>query len=131
MFIHHETDGIRVSAEPFYVADQSDPDEARFVFAYKVRIENVGEQPAQLVWRHWYIHDPVAGNSEVEGEGVIGQQPLIGPGGVHEYQSFCILKSSEGYMEGHYNFIRSDSTTFKAEIPRFLLSASASTSLPS
>jgi ApaG protein len=62
---------------------------------------------------------------------VVGEQPRIPPGEVHEYQSFCILKSSEGYMEGHYNFVRSDSTTFKAEIPRFLLSASASTSLPS
>jgi ApaG protein len=121
MFTQHETDGIRVSAEPFYVADHSDPSEARFVFAYRMRIENVGEQPAQLVWRHWYIHDPVAGNSEVEGEGVVGEQPLIGPGDVHEYQSFCILEAPEGSMEGFYEFRRPDGSRFNARIPQFVL----------
>jgi ApaG protein len=77
------------------------------------------------------IHDSAVDDTEVEGEGVVGEQPTVPPGGVHEYQSFCILKSGEGFMEGHYNFLRADSTTFRAEIPRFVLSASASTSLPS
>jgi len=96
-----------------------------------VRVENVGPQPAQLVSRRWLIHDSVGEDTEVEGEGVVGEQPLIAPGQVHEYQSYCILKSGEGYMEGHYNFVTPDSTSFSAEIPRFLLSASASSSLPS
>lgn len=121
MFFHRETNGIRVSAEPFFVADQSDPGDDRYVFAYRVRIENVGGEAAQLVWRHWFIHDPAAGSSEVEGEGVIGQQPVIGPGGVHEYQSFCVLEGPEGSMEGHYEFVRPDGTRFRAQIPRFLL----------
>jgi ApaG protein len=121
MFTQHETDGIRVSAEPFYLAEQSDPEEPRFVFAYRMRIENVGEHPAQLVWRHWYIHDPVAGNMEVEGEGVVGEQPLIGPGGVHEYQSFCVLEGPEGSMEGFYEFRRPDGSRFRARIPPFFL----------
>ena len=121
MFIHHETDGIRVSAEPFYVADQSDPGEARFVFAYHVRIENVGTRPARLRTRRWRIHDSIGEDMEVEGEGVVGEQPLIPPGGVHEYQSFCVLKSPGGHMEGEYRFERPDGTTFEAEIPRFVL----------
>lgn len=121
MFIHRETHGIRVSAQPFYVADHSEPEEQRYVFAYRMRIENVGAEPAQLVWRHWYIHDPIGGTSEVEGEGVVGEQPLLAPGSVHEYQSFCILEGPEGSMEGFYEFRRPDGSRFNAEIPPFFL----------
>lgn len=121
MFFHRETDGIRVSAQPFFLADQSDPEEQRFVFAYRMRIENVGAQAAQLVWRHWFIHDPVAGTTEVEGEGVVGEQPTLAPGAVHEYQSFCVLEGPEGSMDGFYEFRRPDGSRFKAQIPHFLL----------
>ncbi len=130
-FYYRESHGIRITVRPVYLREQSEPAAGHYVFAYFVRIENVGEQPAQLLSRRWLIHDSIGEDTEVEGEGVVGEQPHIPPGAVHEYQSFCILKSSEGYMEGHYNFVRADSTTFRAEIPRFLLSASASTSLPS
>ena len=130
-FYYRESSGIRVTVRPVYLRDQSDPAARHYVFAYFVRIENVGGQAAQLISRRWLIHDSAGEDTEVEGEGVVGEQPLIAPGRVHEYQSFCILKSGEGYMEGHYDFVRADSTSFKAEIPRFLLSASASTSLPS
>jgi ApaG protein len=121
MFFHRETHGIRVTAQPYFLPDRSDPDEDRWVFGYRVRIENVGRDAAQLVWRHWYIHDPAAGDSEVEGEGVIGEQPLIGPGGVHEYQSFCILEGPEGSMEGFFEFVRPDGSRFNARIPHFFL----------
>jgi ApaG protein len=114
-------EGIRVSAHPFYLPEQSDPEEERYVFSYHVRIENVGEEPAQLLWRHWYIHDPVGGNSEIEGEGVVGEQPTLDPGAVHEYQSFCVLQAPRGHMEGFYEFRRPDGSTFHAPIPRFLL----------
>jgi ApaG protein len=67
----------------------------------------------------------------VVGDGVVGQQPLIAPGHVHEYRSFCVLKSPEGHMEGQYNFILPDGGEFSAEIPRFVLSASSSSGLPS
>jgi ApaG protein len=130
-FYYRESSGIRITVRPVYLRDQSDPAARHYVFAYFVRIENVGGQAAQLISRRWLIHDSAGEDTEVEGEGVVGEQPLIAPGRVHEYQSFCILKSGEGYMEGHYDFVRADSTAFKAEIPRFLLSASASTSLPS
>jgi ApaG protein len=115
------TGGIRVTAHPYYLANHSDPTEPRHVFAYRIRIENVGAEPAQLLWRHWHIHDSVGGDSEVEGEGVVGEQPLIRPGGVHEYQSFCVLKAPEGHMEGRYRFQRPDGSTFDVAIPRFRL----------
>lgn len=121
MFFYRITEGIRVTAQPFYVAEQSDPSEQRYVFVYHIRIENVGKEPAQLLWRHWHIHDPVGGDNEVEGEGVVGQKPLLEPGDVHEYQSFCVLRAPHGHMEGTYQFRRPDGSIFDAAIPRFLL----------
>ena len=130
-FFHRESSGIRITVRPMYLRDQSEPSQQHYVFAYFVRIENVGEQAAQLLSRRWLIHDSAGEDIEVQGEGVVGEQPVIQVGGVHEYQSFCILKSGEGYMEGHYNFVAADGNEFRAEIPRFILSASQSTSLPS
>jgi len=114
-----------------YLRDQSEPSARHYVFAYFVRIENVGNVAAHLMSRRWLIHDSAGEDIEVKGDGVVGEQPLIEPGKVHEYQSFCILKSGEGFMEGHYNFVGPDGASFQAEIPRFILSASASSSLPS
>ncbi len=130
-FYYKESHGIRITVRPVYLRDQSEPSAGHYVFAYFVRIENVGRQSAQLMSRRWLIHDSAGEDTEVKGEGVVGEQPVVPPGEVHEYQSFCILKSGEGFMEGHYEFVRPDSTTFRAEIPRFRLSASESTSLPS
>lgn len=130
-FFYRESYGIRVTVRPMYLRDQSEPSQQHYVFAYFVRIENVGPRVAQLMSRRWLIHDSAGEDIEVKGEGVVGERPIIGPGELHEYQSFCILKSGEGFMEGHYNFVCPDGTTFRAEIPRFTLSASESTSLPS
>jgi ApaG protein len=132
-FFYRETEGIRVTARPVYLRDHSEPSQSHYVFAYFVRIENVGPLAAQLLTRRWLIHDSFGDgvDTEVIGEGVVGEQPTIAPGAIHEYQSFCILKSGEGWMEGHYGFLRSDGKSFEAAIPRFILSASESTSLPS
>ena len=130
-FFYKQSFGIRITVRPVYLRDQSEPSAGHYVFAYFVRIENIGDLSAQLISRRWLIHDSIGEDTEVEGEGIVGEQPLIAPGQVHEYQSFCILKSGEGFMEGHYNFVRSDGAMFAAAIPRFLLSASESTSLPS
>ena len=121
MLFHRVTEGIRVTVTPFYLERESDPREPRYVFVYRIRIENVGRTAATLRWRHWYIHDPVGGDSEVQGEGVIGVQPTVPAGGVHEYQSFCVLQGPEGHMEGYYVMERPDGSTFHAAIPRFLL----------
>ena len=117
------TDQMRVTVRPEYAAPHSDPRAWRYVFVYHVRIENVGLETAQLFWRHWRIHDPVAGDHEVEGEGVIGESPTLSPGQVHEYQSFCVLRGPSGHMEGSYEFRREDGSVFRAPIPRFLLQA--------
>ena len=121
MLFYRITQGIRVTASPVYLERHSDPDEPRYVFAYRIRIENVGDTAAHLRRRHWHIHDPVGGDSEVEGPGVVGVEPLLEPGGVHEYQSFCVLRSPEGHMEGTYEMHRPDGAVFHAHIPRFLL----------
>src|SRR5678815_1197203 len=97
-FYYRESNGIRITVRPAYLREQSEPAAGHYVFAYLVRIENVGDKAAQLVSRRWLIHDSIGEDTEVEGEGVVGEQPRIPPGEVHEYQSFCILKSSEGYM---------------------------------
>jgi ApaG protein len=124
-FFYRETAGIRITVRPSFLADQSRPTFGQFVFAYRVRIENVGAQAAQLVSRRWDIHDSVGEDSHVEGEGVVGEQPVVRPGGVHEYRSFCVLKSPNGHMEGAFRFVRSDGTSFEADIPRFLLRVGA------
>jgi ApaG protein len=116
------TEGIRVWVQPRFSLAESDPAEGTFVFSYQVSLANEGAEPARLLFRHWRIHDSAAGDSLVDGEGVIGQQPLIAPGGSHEYSSFCVLRSPVGYMEGHYTFARPDGSRFRVEVPRFHLS---------
>ncbi|HEU4697598.1 MAG TPA: Co2+/Mg2+ efflux protein ApaG [Gemmatimonadales bacterium] len=120
-FFYHETAGIRITVRPRFLRDQSQPAQRHFVFAYAVRIENVGAQAAKLLSRRWLIHDSIGQDTEVAGDGVVGQQPAIAPGQVHEYQSFCVLKSPRGHMEGQYRFVRADGTAFDARIPRFTL----------
>ena len=122
-FFHRQTEGIRVTVRPSFLAAQSSPVLGQYVFAYHIRIENVGTVAAQLRTRHWHIHDPVGGDSVVEGEGVVGEQPHLLPGEVHEYRSFCVLKAPHGWMEGNYRFVRDDGSAFRATIPRFDLDA--------
>lgn len=117
------TEGMRVTVQPRYAADHSDPSEPRHVFVYHIRIENVGDFAGQLLWRHWDIHDEVAGDTIVEGEGVIGEQPVLAPGDVHEYESFCVLRGRRGHMTGWYRFQRTDGSKFRVAIPLFELDA--------
>jgi ApaG protein len=91
------------------------------VFSYQVGMANEGDKAAQLLFRHWLIHDSAVGDSLVDGEGVVGQQPHLAPGESHEYRSYCVLQSPVGYMEGHYTFVRPDGHQFKVEVPRFHL----------
>jgi len=126
-FFYRETQGIRVTVRPLFLREQSRPSHQHYVFAYFVRLENVGDVAAQLLSRRWLIHDSAGEDTEVEGEGVVGEQPLIHPGQVHEYQSFCVLKSPSGHMEGEYFFVRPDQSRFAAQIPRFQLRADGAT----
>ena len=120
-----ETEGMRVSVRPVYSPAHSAPADRRHVFVYHVRIENVGDAPATLRWRHWDIHDDGAGDSQVDGEGVVGREPRLDPGQVHEYNSYCVLRGTEGWMEGWYELERDDGSRFRATIPRFHLRTDA------
>ncbi len=126
-FYYRITDGVRITVRPTYLPGQSRPSLGHYVFAYTVRIENVVTEPVKLLTRLWRIHDSVGlgEDHEVKGDGVVGEQPRIEEGGVHEYQSYCILKSPNGYMEGHYEFVRDSGVRFLAFIPRFDLNATA------
>ena len=127
-FFYRESHGIRITVRPEFLREHSDPPQNHYVFSYAVRIENVSTATAQLLSRRWLIHDEIGQDTEVAGAGVVGEQPVLAPGGVHEYRSFCILKSGEGYMEGQYRFVREDGSSFHADIPRFLLRASEANS---
>jgi ApaG protein len=120
---HAITQGIRVTVRPSFAPEHSDSNEPRFVFVYRIRIENLSDFTAQLRWRHWFIEDPVGGDSEVQGEGVVGEMPTLAPGDVHEYQSFCVLQGSSGSMRGYYVFHRTDGSQLQVSIPRFELRA--------
>ena len=116
-----ETEGILVRVHPRFSLARSDPDEGRFVFSYRIDLENQGAESGQLLFRHWHIHDAVGEDTEVEGEGVIGEQPRLLPGESHSYQSFCVLRTPLGFMRGHYTFERTDGRRFRVEIPEFRL----------
>lgn len=113
------TEGIRVSVRPTFSLPHSAPAKGKFVFTYRVEMENQSEEVAQLLFRHWWIHDSRGDDSEVDGEGVVGQQPTLAPGKSHEYESFCVLSSPLGYMEGYYTFVRPTGEEFRVPVPRF------------
>lgn len=117
------TQGIRISVQPSFSLSQSEPDDGRFVFTYLVEMENQGDEAVQLLFRHWHIHDGRGEDSEVDGEGVVGEQPTLRPGASHEYRSFCILRSPTGFMEGYYTFVRPGGEEFRVAVPRFQLQA--------
>jgi ApaG protein len=117
------TEGLTVTVQSYFMEDRSDFMKRNFFFVYFISIRNDGPAAVKLLRRHWYIHDAEAQDYEVKGDGVVGEQPLIEPGRVYEYNSFCVLKSFEGSMEGTYTMERGDGSTFEAEIPRFFLKA--------
>jgi ApaG protein len=112
---------ITVTAVPHYIADQSDPENERYVFAYTMTIENSGSVPAQLVSRHWIITDAREEVQEVRGLGVVGHQPLLKPGEKFEYTSGCQLDTPVGTMRGTYQMTAEDGTQFEAVISEFTL----------
>lgn len=119
------TSGVKISVESIYQSEYSNPENQHFMFAYRITIENQSEYTVQLMRRHWNIMDSIGSNKQVDGEGVVGEQPILAPGEVHQYVSGCNLKSEMGYMEGYYEMLRQfDNSTFHVHIPRFNLIAS-------
>ncbi|WP_439882467.1 Co2+/Mg2+ efflux protein ApaG [Pontibacter sp. MBLB2868] len=116
------TEGVKVSVTTNYLPDYSSPVQQHYVFAYKISIENNSEFTVKLLRRHWYIHDATGLVREVEGEGVVGQQPVLEPGESHEYVSGCNLKTNLGKMRGTYLMERMvDGKKFDVTIPEFTL----------
>jgi ApaG protein len=113
---------IGVSVETDYVQSQSDPDNARYVFAYTITIKNNGSTSAQLLRRRWLITDANDKIQEVQGDGVVGKQPLLQPGETFTYTSAAMLETPFGYMQGNYYLIADDGIEFDTEIPAFRLS---------
>lgn len=118
------TQGIKVSVETEYQPAYSSPSQYHHVFTYRITIENKGEFTIQLKRRHWYISDAGYAFREVEGEGVVGQQPVLEPGQNHQYVSGCNLKSGLGKMKGSFLMERIvDGASFEVVIPEFTLMA--------
>lgn len=113
---------INIEVETHYIEAQSLPEEGRYVFAYTITIRNNGEQPAKLLTRHWLITDGDGNTQEVRGEGVVGEQPHIGPGDYFRYTSGTVLETPVGTMEGSYHMQADDGSEFDATIPVFSLS---------
>jgi ApaG protein len=115
------THGIRVIVRSRYLAEQSFPLARRYVFAYSVQIANEGARAAQLRSRHWIITDAEDKIEEVRGPGVVGKQPILGPGEHFEYTSTCVLETPIGQMRGTYQMVAHDGRPFDAVIAPFLL----------
>ena len=113
---------VSVRVEPNYLADQSEPDEERYVFSYTVTIRNTGEKPARLLTRHWIITDGNGKTQEVRGDGVVGEQPHLDPGEQYRYTSGTVSETPVATMQGSYQMVADDGTRFEADIPVFTLS---------
>lgn len=119
------SDGVTVRVAVSFLPEQSRIEAGKWFWVYHIRIENGSEQAVQLLSRHWRITDGGGHVSLVDGEGVVGEQPVIAPGASHDYVSGCPLSTPHGSMEGHYSFRRADGTRFEAAIPFFPLAAPA------
>ncbi len=112
---------IEITVETAYLPEQSEPEDERYVFAYTITIRNTGAVAARLLNRHWIITDANGKVQEVEGEGVVGEQPHIRPGEAHRYSSGAVIETPVGTMEGSYGMVADDGQRFRADIPRFRL----------
>ena len=114
------SEGVKVSVETFYQQDYSNPVQSEFMFAYRITIENHNSFPVKLQSRHWYIFDSDGSKREVEGEGVVGMQPVIVSGGEYQYVSGCNLHTEMGRMYGSYMMENMDTKeAFGVSIPSF------------
>lgn len=115
------TRDIEVTVEPFYLEGQSDPEDSRYVWGYKIVIANHSKRAVQLIHRYWNITDENGQVDEVTGPGVIGEQPVLNPGDSYEYSSGCPLDTPSGVMFGHYDMKTEDGHIFAVAIPAFSL----------
>jgi ApaG protein len=115
------TRDIKVTVVPQYLAEQSDPFERHYVWAYTIQLENMGKETVQLLNRYWHITDAAGAVQEVNGAGVVGEQPVIHPGEAYQYTSGAALKTTSGIMVGKYEMETPEGERFMVEIPAFSL----------
>ena len=115
------TDGIRIQAAAMYLPQESEPENRRYVFRYKITMTNVGSVVAALKSRHWVVVDSDGRREELRGRGVVGEYPKLGIGESYSYISYCPISTTWGTMEGSYTFERDDGTRFQVKIGRFFL----------
>jgi ApaG protein len=115
------TRNIEVNVEPFYLPDRSDPDESRYVWAYRITIDNRSDEFVKLLSRYWHITDGTGRIEEVRGPGVVGEQPELNPGDSFQYTSGCPLTTPSGIMVGRYTMRNATGEIFEIDIPAFSL----------
>ncbi len=115
------TRGVRVTAKPEFLPQQSDPRAGLWMFAYHIQIENSGPDSVQLLSRHWLITDATGRVEEVRGPGVVGEQPVLQPGQVYHYTSGCPLPTAVGTMHGTYQMVTARGERFDVTIAPFTL----------
>ncbi|MGN6279671.1 MAG: Co2+/Mg2+ efflux protein ApaG [Sphingomonas sp.] len=120
-----ETRGVVVRVSVSYLPEQSEPARGRWFWAYHIRIENESAEAVQLLTRHWTIVDGRGVSHTVEGEGVVGEQPMIEPGSSYDYVSGCPLATPTGSMQGNYHMMDGSGAGFDVAIPKFALIAPA------
>ena len=116
-----KTRKINITVNPYFLDDQSEPEEQHFVWAYQVTIDNQGNEKVQLKNRYWKIIDSNGSEQEVKGEGVVGEQPILNPGEKFEYTSGTPLSTPSGFMGGYYEMETKTGKIFEAIIPQFSL----------
>lgn len=115
------TPAIQVQVKVNYIKEQSEPSENRFVYGYTITVTNQGEEPARLVSRHWIIKDAEDAVQEVQGVGVVGEQPYLAAGESYTYTSGVVLQTETGSMTGSYHMRTDEGDEFDAQIPEFAL----------
>jgi ApaG protein len=115
------TRGIRIQVKTRYLPERSSPENHHYYFTYRVRVSNTGRETTQLMSRKWIITDADGSVQEVQGPGVVGQQPVLEPGSSFEYSSFCPLRTPVGSMYGSYRMLEAGGDEFEAEIRPFTL----------
>ncbi len=115
------TRGIRIQVTTSYFKERSSPEKGLYLFTYKIRITNTGDETAQLISRTWIITDSEGRVEEVKGPGVVGEQPVLAPGESFEYRSYCPLRTPVGTMQGSYQMVDEHDRKFDAEIDAFTL----------
>lgn len=117
-----KTSPVGIQVQPNYIPERSDPSKPIFIFSYRIKITNYGQQTIQLRNRYWHIQDGNGNIEEIRGPGVVGKKPFIKPGDSYEYTSFCPIPTEFGVMHGHFGMINEHGKKFNAKISPFRLS---------